>query len=154
VAGPVTDLCVHTSRTMPVIIAKTDADIRDCWLVMAQLRPHLKERGFVSVVRQQFGEGYRLAYIRRKQKVAAVAGFRVLHSLAWGRFCYVDDLVTSEQARSQGLGKELLAWLCKFARSEGCQRLELDSGVQRFAAHRFYLRHRMFISCHHFSLEL
>jgi hypothetical protein len=39
---------------MPVIIAKTDADIRDCWLVMAQLRPHLKERGFVSVVRQQW----------------------------------------------------------------------------------------------------
>jgi GNAT superfamily N-acetyltransferase len=139
---------------MPVIIAKTDTDIRDCWLVMAQLRPHLKKQDFVSVVRKQFGEGYRLAYIKRKKRVAAVAGFRVLHSLAWGHFCYVDDLVTNEPARSQGLGKELLDWLCKFARSEGCKRLELDSGVQRFAAHRFYLRHRMSISCHHFSLDL
>src|ERR1035441_3845006 len=139
---------------MSVFIARTDAEIRACWPVMAQLRPHLKEQEFVSVVRQQFGEGYRIAFIRRKKKVAAVAGFRVLHSLAWGHFCYVDDLVTNEQARSQGLGRELLDWLCDFARSEGCKRLELDSGVQRFAAHRFYLRPRMAISCHHFSLEL
>ena len=95
-----------------------------------------------------------MVFIRRKKKVAAVAGFRVQHSLVFGRFCYVDDLVTDERVRSSGLGAELLHWLCEFARSEGCKRLELDSGVQRFAAHRFYLRHRMFISCHHFSLEL
>jgi GNAT superfamily N-acetyltransferase len=139
---------------MSVVAAKTDADIRACWRVMAQLRPHLKEKEFVSLVRQQFAEGYRLAFIRRKQKVEAAAGFRVQHSLAFGRFCYVDDLVTSEQARSQGLGRELFDWLCTFARAEGCNRLELDSGVQRFATHRFYLRHRMFITCHHFSLEL
>jgi GNAT superfamily N-acetyltransferase len=145
---------LNTLRIMSVITAKTDADIRDCWGVMAQLRPHLKEEEFVSVVRRQFGEGYRIAFIRHKKQVAAVAGFRVLHCLVWGRFCYVDDLVTDEQTRSQGLGGELLDWLCEFARAEGCQRLELDSGVQRFAAHRFYLRHRMFISCHHFSLEL
>ena len=139
---------------MSVVSAKTDAHIRDCWTVLAQLRPHLKKRDFVSLVRQQFAEGYRLAFIRRKQKVQAVAGFRVRHSLSAGRFCYVDDLVTTEQARSQGLGRELLDWLCALARAEGCHRLELDSGVQRFAAHRFYLRHGMIISCHHFALEL
>jgi hypothetical protein len=38
--------------------------------------------------------------------------------------------------------------------SERGHRLELDSGVQRFAAHRFYFRERMWISRHHFSLEL
>jgi GNAT superfamily N-acetyltransferase len=139
---------------MAVISAKTDADIRDCWRVMAQLRPHLKKNEFVSMVRQQFGEGYRLVFIRRKHRVVAVAGFRVLQGLAWGRFCYVDDLVTDEHARSRGLGAELLDWLCEYARSERCHRLELDSGVGRHAAHRFYHRRRMFISCHHFSLEL
>ena len=139
---------------MAVIIAESDADVLDCWPVMAQLRPHLKEKDFVSIVRTQFREGYRLAFIRPQRKVEAVAGFRVLESLAWGRFCYVDDLVTDEQARSQGLGAELIKWLCESARSQGCNRLELDSGVQRHAAHRFYLGHRMMISCHHFSLEL
>ena len=141
-------------KNMPVTFAQTDADIHDCWPVMAQLRPHIQEQDFVSIVRRQFVDGYQLAFIRRHQKVEAVAGFRLLHNLPWGRFCYVDDLVTDERTRSLGLGKELLDWLCEFARKEGCKRLELDSGVQRFAAHRFYLRQRMSISCHHFSLEL
>ncbi|MDB6024440.1 MAG: Ribosomal protein acetylase RimI and related acetyltransferase [Verrucomicrobiales bacterium] len=121
---------------------------------MVQLRPHLTRETFVAAVRKQFAEGYRLAFIRREEGVVAVAGFRVTHNLVWGRFCYVDDLVTDEKTRSLGCGAELLQWLCEFARSESCTRLELDSGVQRFAAHRFYLKHHMFISCHHFSLEL
>ncbi len=137
-----------------VLTAQTDADIQSCWPVMVQLRPHLPEQEFVSLVRQQFAEGYRLAFIRHEGKVAAVAGYRLLHGLSRGRFCYVDDLVTDEHTRSQGMGGELLEWLCDLARAEHCNRLELDSGVQRFAAHRFYLQHRMFISCHHFSLEL
>jgi len=139
---------------MPVLIAQTDADVRDCWPVISLLRPHLKADDFLPTVRRQFEEGYRLAFIRAGENVAVVAGFRVLHNLAWGRFCYVDDLVTDEQARSRGLGAQLLEWLCVQARAEGCVRLELDSGVQRFAAHRFYLRHRMHISSHHFSLVL
>ncbi len=139
---------------MPVILAQTDSDIQDCWPVMAQLRPHLNEEDFISAVRKQSHEGYRLAFIRTGQSIEAIAGFRILQSLSWGRFCYVDDLVTDERKRSEGLGSELFAWLCEYARAQGCERLELDSGVQRFAAHRFYFERRMFISCYHFSLAL
>ena len=139
---------------MPVICAQTDSDIRQCWAVMSHLRPHLSEEQFLAAVKTQFMEGYRLAFIKEGSNVVAVAGFRIVHNLVWGRFCYVDDLVTDEQARSRGHGGTLLDWLKEFARAERCTRLELDSGVQRFSAHRFYLRHQMFISCHHFSLEL
>ncbi len=139
---------------MAVICAETDADIQACWPVMAQLRPHLREQDAVAVVRKQFAEGYRLAFVRHGERVAGVAGYRIMHNLAKGRFCYVDDLVTDASTRSRGVGSELMQWLCQFARTERCAWLELDSGVQRFDAHRFYLRHRMIISCHHFSLEL
>src|SRR5947209_6646855 len=128
---------------MSVISAQTDSEIQACWPVMAQLRPHLPEDEFVGTVRRQFAEGYRLAFVEREQEVVAVAGFRLIHSLSSGRFCYVDDLVTDEESRSHGHGAELLQWLCQLARAEQCSRLELDSGVQRFAAHRFYLRHGM-----------
>ena len=139
---------------MAVTLAQTDDDIRACWPVMSQLRPHLEEKDFVPLVRRQFHEGYCLAFITENGKVAAVGGFRILNSLAWGRFCYVDDLVIDQGTRSQGKGKELLDWLKAKAREEGCARFELDSGVQRHGAHRFYLRERMWISCYHFSLEL
>src|SRR5689334_5866316 len=108
---------------MRIVVARTNADIADCWPVMAQLRPHLSLEDFMAAARRQSKEGYRLAFIRRGQKVAAVAGFRIQHCLAWGRFCYVDDLVTDEGTRSKGFGAALLRWLCKQAKADGCQRL-------------------------------
>ncbi len=34
----------------------------------------------------------------------------------------------------------MISWLKSHARQLGCNQLHLDSGVQRFSAHRFYLR--------------
>ena len=82
-----------------------------------------------------------------------IAGYRVAHNLAWGKYLYVDDLVTDESRRSSNFGGRLMEWLVQTARDEGCDELHLDSGVQRFAAHRFYLRHGMDIASHHFRIE-
>jgi GNAT superfamily N-acetyltransferase len=88
-------------------------------------------------------------------KVAfAVAGFRLVEMLAWGRSLYVDDLVTDSAERSKGYGESLMRWLIDCARATGCEELHLDSGVQRFDAHRFYLAQRMKISSHHFAIDL
>ena len=122
---------------------------------MQQLRPHLAETEFVTRVRRQADSGgYQLAFLEDGGAVSAVAGFRLIDNLAGGRILYVDDLVTDAGARSRGHGKVLLDWLADRARQEGCQFLELDSGVQRFDAHRFYLVNRMVISSHHFRLGL
>ena len=54
---------------------------------------------------------------------------------------------------SGGYGKSLLDWLINYAKSEGCQQLALDSGVQRKAAHRFYTDHAgMTMNSYHFSI--
>jgi GNAT superfamily N-acetyltransferase len=74
--------------------------------------------------------------------------------LAWGKFLYVDDLVAKSDDRSKGFGGALFDWLIEYARKEGCDQFHLDSGVQRFAAHRFYLTKRMIIEAHHFGLKL
>lgn len=141
---------------MPTIALASSADeIRRCFPVMAELRPHLTEAAFVAQVqRQQQGGGYQLAFLEADGLVRAVAGYRFLECLMWGRFLYVDDLVTASAWRSQGHGQHLLAWLVAQARAADCDQLHLDSGVQRFAAHRFYLRERLEITCHHFALKL
>jgi GNAT superfamily N-acetyltransferase len=87
-------------------------------------------------------------------KVVAVAGYRIAHNLAWGKFLYVDDLVSDASRRSAGHGRRLMDWLIETAEREGCDELHLDSGVQRFGAHRFYLRYGMDITSHHFRLTL
>jgi GNAT superfamily N-acetyltransferase len=142
---------------MPVRIAEaqTAAEIANCFPVMRQLRTHFDdERTFVAQVERQRAAGFRLAFLEEKGAVRAVTGYRMLESLYAGRYCYVDDLVTDATTRSLGHGGALFDWLVAEARAAGCGKLELDSGVQRFAAHRFYLSKRMHISSHHFSLLL
>jgi GNAT superfamily N-acetyltransferase len=135
--------------------AQTGAEIARCFPVMRQLRTHFEdEQIFVAQVERQRSNGFRLAFLEDRSDVRAVAGYRMMESLYAGRFCYVDDLVTDGSVRSLGFGGKLFDWLVAEARAVGCQKLELDSGVQRFAAHRFYLTKRMIISSHHFSLDL
>jgi GNAT superfamily N-acetyltransferase len=139
---------------MIIALAETDAAIARCFVVMAQLRPHLIEKDFVARVRSMQLENFHLAFVEDAGAVCAVAGYRYQHKLFSGKNLYVDDLVTDSAQRSKGHGKALLSWLIAEARAHGCVNFELDSGVQRFEAHRFYLRERMHISSYHFSLKL
>jgi GNAT superfamily N-acetyltransferase len=135
-------------------VARSDEQIARCFSVMRELRPHLVECDFLARVRSMQRGGFEMAFLEAGGEVQAIAGFRVLDKFATGRSLYVDDLVTKETVRSQGCGDLLFDWLIETARERGCVQLELDSGVQRFDAHRFYLRRRMRISSHHFALFL
>jgi GNAT superfamily N-acetyltransferase len=137
-----------------VRLARGDQDIAASYPVMCQLRPHLGETEYLETVASMLREGYELALLERDGSVTAVAGFRVMHMLARGRHLYVDDLVTDSRARSHGAGKALFDWLVELARTRGCRQLELDSGVWRGDAHRFYFARRMTIASYHFSLNL
>jgi GNAT superfamily N-acetyltransferase len=95
-----------------------------------------------------------LAALYEDGAIRAVAGYRYYHNLVSGNVLYVDDLVTDQKERSKGHGDRLFDWLVQQAKDGGCDCLELDSGVQRHGAHRFYLLHRMDITSFHFRLRL
>jgi GNAT superfamily N-acetyltransferase len=136
-------------------IVETDAELRKTHRVMAQLRAHLSEDEYVArVKRQREREHYQVVALIQDGEVRAVGGFRLGASLAWGEHVYVDDLVSDDAQRSQGHGAELLEWIGRYAKERGCASLHLDSGVQRHAAHRFYLRERMDIVFYHFRKAL
>ena len=140
--------------TSRVAIAKTPEQIRRCFPVMRELRSHFDEpEKFVERVMRQQRDGYLLAYLEAGNEIRAVAGYRFLESLFSGKFLYVDDLVTRAADRSCGFGGRLFDWLVDQARQHSCDSLELDSGVQRFDAHRFYLVKRMNISSYHFKVK-
>lgn len=75
------------------------------------------------------------------EETKALAVYRIHQTTFQGRRFYLDDLVTGEEERGQGLGATLLDWCVTRARTERCDTFALESGVQRTAAHRFYLRH-------------
>lgn len=133
----------------------SDTEISATYPVMRQLRTHVPEKEYVERIKRQQGNGrYELAAVIDEGQVRCVAGYRISECLAWGKFLYVDDLISDEKERSKNHGKEMMQWLASEAKKHGCHQLHLDSGVQRHAAHRFYLRERMDITCYHFAMNV
>jgi len=119
------------------------------WLAKAeavhrQLRPGLPD-DYCARMTAIFANGGRMAVVVDGEAVLAVSIWRVIENTSEGRRLYVDDLVSDDVHRSQGVGKCLLGWLEQKAVSLGCDALALDSGVQRAGAHRFYFREGMHI---------
>jgi ribosomal protein S18 acetylase RimI-like enzyme len=140
---------------MTIQTAETGEDILKCWKALKELRPHLVEANFVSMVSDMITEGYQLAFIEGGEGYAlSVAGFRYLQFTFNGKHFYIDDLSTLPEARGKGYGSKLIDHVCELARQKGYQYVTLDSGHQRFAAHRLYLNKGFTISSHHFSKKL
>jgi GNAT superfamily N-acetyltransferase len=128
-------------------------------MALLELRPHVgSPDAIVAQIDAQRPSGYRLvaSFEAGDADAAAVAGLRVGENLAWGRFVYVDDLVTRAALRGRGHADAVMTWVEQEARRQGCAQLHLDSGVgpERADAHRFYLRHRLRITSYHFAREL
>lgn len=132
-----------------------DADaLRRCYRLVRELRPHLDEDAFVVRVLAQREQGYRLLVASRGGTPIGAVGFRFGSNLAWGHYCYVDDLVVDATSRSQGVGRALLAAVREQAVEAECDELHLDSGRSRHDAHRFYEREGLEAASLHFRQRL
>lgn len=145
----------ETQTTTTIQTANTFEQIRSCFAIMKQLRPHLvSEESFIAQVERQMQEGYHLVFVEIQDQVVALAGYRYLEFLAWGKVLYIDDLVTDESTRRNGYGGKLLKWVIEQGKKNGCNQVHLDSGPTRHDAHRLYLNHGFKIIGHHFAMEL
>lgn len=122
--------------------------------VLQELRAGLTAALLAQVLAEGELQGLRYLAAFRGGACVGVAGWRIVANTSATRKLHVDDLVTTATGRSQGVGAALLTELERRARDAGCTLLDLDSGVQRYAAHRFYLRQRMDIDAHHFGKRL
>ncbi|TQV87101.1 GNAT family N-acetyltransferase [Aliikangiella coralliicola] len=137
---------------MQVQFLKSDQELSEVAEILLQLRPQYAKEKLIAQIKEQQESGYQIVYIELDGKVSSVAGFVTGQKLGWGKYLYIDDLVTNESQRSTGAGSFLINWFKDYAAELGCEQLHLDSGVQKFPAHRFYLRERFKISSHHFSI--
>ncbi|MBR8460437.1 GNAT family N-acetyltransferase [Burkholderia dolosa] len=133
----------------------SDQDYEAAFPVMRELRPQLTDAiAFARQVRRQAEQGYRILAALRGEQVAALAGYRVQENFICGRFLYVDDLVTTADARQHGLGAMLIDALREEARQQRCANLVLDTGLANALAQRFYFRQGLLAFGMHFRQKL
>lgn len=137
-----------------ITVARSEQEISDCYLVMAELRPHIRPDEFLPTVKRLMSiAGFQLAYLIDGE-IKAVAGFRISEWLAGGKYLEIEDLVAKSGERSKGYGGELFDWLVEYAKENDCLQVRLVSRVSRLDAHRFYLRKGMTLEAHYFSMNL
>jgi GNAT superfamily N-acetyltransferase len=138
-----------------VEVDPADDNLADAFGVMVHLRDHLSEDEFRRLFRDAYDEGqFRIAALYDDNECRAVAGYRIYTNLVSGKHLYIDDLISLPEWRSKGYGKALNDYLIAKAKEAGCKTIELDSGVHRADAHRFYFRERYAISSFHFKQPL
>jgi GNAT superfamily N-acetyltransferase len=127
---------------MTIVELQSEAEFREAFTVMHELRTHLDEGAYMSLVQDMRKRGYRLFALRNDEgTIVALAGIEFSVNFYYGRHIWVFDLVTSQNVRSQGHGRTLLAHLETLGKEAGCDTIALSSGFQRIDAHRFYEAH-------------
>lgn len=133
----------------------SDRDYGAGFGVMQELRPHLRDAAaFAEQARRQSAQGYRVLAAWQGGQAVGLAGYRLQENLLYGRFLYVDDLVSVNGARNLGVGSRLVTALQGEARRQGCAYLVLDTALSNALAQRFYFRQGLLSKGMHFCQAL
>lgn len=134
--------------------ADSDEDIVTCLALMRQWWPRIgRDDDPLARVRSLQEHGYRLAAAWQDDRIVGCAGYHLAENLLRGRYLHVDELVTSEDVRSTGIGQRLLQALIEEARNLECQALVLECGLINARAHAFYFREGLRISAFRFAAD-
>ncbi|MBM3617364.1 MAG: GNAT family N-acetyltransferase [Alphaproteobacteria bacterium] len=120
-----------------------------------QLNKDMTEERFTALLAQMLERGYRCAgAFDGEGKLLGVAGFWELVRFWCGTHIDIDNVVTDESLRGQGIGKKLIHWIEDWARARGLSFAVLDSYAHNSDSHRFYFREGYIIRGFHFTKDL
>ncbi|MEL0457472.1 GNAT family N-acetyltransferase [Flavobacteriaceae bacterium SZ-1-7] len=112
-----------------------------------------------DILEQRFSEmvlseNYECAVIFDKEKLIGVSGLWFCTRHYSGKSLEVDHVVIDENYRGQGLGKAFFDWIYKYAKTKGCEAVELNTYVSNYKSHKFYFNEAFKILGYHFLKKL
>ena len=130
-------------------------DMEAVWELMQQLSTHeFTKEQFVNCYSYNLDKGRILVY--EKNNIVSGCIVLVIHyPLHFScKTAEIVNFVVDQNARNQGIGKQMLAELEKIAAINECVMIEVASGKQREGAHRFYVREGYACTHYKFTKEL
>lgn len=123
------------------ISISSEPDLERAFSLMKELRPHLDFLEYKEIFDQaNRSDSYQIIGVEINGQLVALMGFRFLSDFVRGKHLYIDDLVSTEKMRSNGLGAELLKYAEKVALDANCKTLRLCTGIENESGTRFYER--------------
>ncbi len=120
---------------------KTNKDLLRAHPVMKELRTNLEYDVFVDIYEKAHqASRYEMVAAEKDDQIVGLMGYRILHDYVHGKHVYIDDLVTTEAVRSQGVGAQLLKYAESIAEKNDCKNLRLCTGIENEQGKKFYER--------------
>ena len=104
-----------------------EAELSAAYHLLHELRNHLDNLTFVSRLRRQSEQGYRLYGAFCDRLLVGLIGMRPVETMARGRHLHVDDLIVAPSWRGRGIGMKLLEFAEQHAKDQGLTAVFLDS---------------------------
>jgi GNAT superfamily N-acetyltransferase len=104
-----------------------DAELSAAYHLLHELRNQLDNLAFVSRLRRQSEQGYRLYGAFCDYLLVGLIGMRPVETMARGHHLHVDDLIVAASWRGRGIGMRLLEFAEQHANDQGLNAVFLDS---------------------------
>lgn len=116
----------------------SNTDWQKAYPILKTLRADLIEDHFLSNRESLISNGYTLIGLFDSGELISVAGVDLYPHITRGIDCWIHDLATKENLRSNGYGKRLMQYIENWAKSKGCSRLCVHTRVEKISAQNFY----------------
>ena len=103
---------------------------------------------------EMFSQNYECFGIFDEGEMIGVCGLWFMTRHYAGRSCEPDHIFINEAYRGKGVGKQLFKFIYKYAAEKGCETSELNSYVNNYRSHKFYLNEGYDIKGYHFLKKL
>ena len=111
-----------------------------------------------AILKQRFAEmvtqNYECAGIYDGDKLIGISGLWFCTRHYAGKTVELDHIFIEESYRNKGLGKKFMKCIYDYVTQKGCQTAELNTYVQNYPSHKFYMNEDFEILGYHFLKKL
>lgn len=119
---------------------KTKEEMLSAYDILLEVYPDLALEEYSKELDVMLPHNYGQMVVMDGDTIAGLTGYWIGSKLWCGKYMELDNVVVSEEYRSQGVGKILFDHMEKWAKEEKCTMLALDSYATNVKAHKFFER--------------
>lgn len=134
-------------------ILKEDMDLVIS-LIMELSEYQTEESLLRSRMGEMFEQNYECFAIYLNEEVIGTFGLWFMTRHYAGKSCEIDHVFVKPKYQNRGFGKEIFEYIFNYSKRKGCETSELNSYVQNFKSHKFYMNLDYVIKGYHFLKKL
>ena len=132
----------------------TEKNIPEILPLVSELNPNTNSYILEERLKEMFKMSYLCFGAYKGNILIAVCGAWVTVRLYSGKQVELDNFVIKPEYRSKGIGKELMQFIYSWAIENECNTCELNTYIENYGSHKFYINENFQILGYHFLKKL